>query len=309
MAFLACLAVFYVSDVDRFYWNYRCWRLAVTPSACLKGGNFDFEVDLFGSHYRGSTENYVDQQIFFFGAFEKPILFFLRDVMASAYSNRGVFLDIGANTGQYSLFMSKYVTEIHAFEPWEPVLKRFQEMVRINRIKNIVFHPYGLGDVNSKKPFFKPPKDNLGTGSFVSGFKDQNRYDGELEIKIGDDAVKRAGLKSVDLIKMDIEGYEKPALQGLRQTLRVYRPIVEFELSIDPNRSISIKNFSDLASLFPERYEFLVFSETKTNDAWTGRYYLQPLTDVLRIDRAKQYDVLAYPAEKKKSVPLDGPRS
>jgi FkbM family methyltransferase len=242
LAFLACVALLYVLDADRFRWNYRCWRYAVSRLECLTAKTFEFEVELLGARYKGSTDNYVDRHIFFYGAFEKPILFFLRDVMASAYSNRGVFLDIGANTGEYSLFMSKYAAEIHAFEPWHPVLKRFQEMVQLNHIKNIVSHPYGIGNSNSKQPFYKPSPDNLGTGSFVSGFKGgENSYDGELEIQIGDDAVKRAGLKSVDLIKMDIEGYEKPALEGLRKTLRTYRPIVEFELSIDPKGSVSIK--------------------------------------------------------------------
>ncbi len=202
--------------------------------------------------------------------------------------------------------MSKYAAEIHAFEPWDPVLKRFQEMVRLNHIENIVLHPYGIGDSNSKKAFYKPPQDNLGTGSFVSGFKGDNTYEGELEIQIGDDAVKRSGLKSVDLIKMDIEGYEKLALEGLRKTLRTYRPIVEFELSIDPKGSISIKTFSELVSLFPERYEFLVFS--KNSDASTGRYHLQPLVDRISFDVAEQHDVVAYPAERKTSISLDGPR-
>jgi FkbM family methyltransferase len=306
LTLLICLALFYVSDRTRFHWTFRCWQLAVTPSSCLKGGHFDFEANIDGSRYMGSTEDYLDRHILIYGAYEKPILFFLRDVMASAHSLRGVFLDIGANTGQHSLFMSKYAGEIHAFEPWHPVLKRFQQMVEINQIKNIVFHPYGLGDVNSKKPFFRPPDDNLATGSFVAHFRDSNTYDTELEIQIGDDSVKRAGLRSVDLIKMDIEGYERPALKGLRHTLHTYRPIVEFELSVDPKNSISIKNNNDLVALFPEEYEFLVFSEK--NDPWTGKYYLRPLADVLQFERVQQYDVVAYPREKKKHIPLSGPR-
>ncbi len=163
--------------------------------------------------YQGNTGNYIDSHIFFYGAFEKPILFFLRDIMKSAYSNQGVFLDIGANTGQHSLFMSRYSKEIHAFEPWQPVIRRFQRMVEINQIKNIVIHPFGLGDENSKKPFFKPPDHNLATGSFVKGFIENNSYEGELEVQSGDDALAKAGVTSVALIKMDIEGYEKPSAE------------------------------------------------------------------------------------------------
>jgi FkbM family methyltransferase len=300
-----CVVSLYLIDREQFYFNYRCWRQAATLSSCFRQGHFDFVADLDGARYEGNTGNLVDGHIFFYGAHEKPILYFLRDTMKSAYSNQGIFLDIGANTGQHSLFMSKYAKEVHAFEPWEPVIKRFRRMVEINHIKNIVIHPFGLGDENSKKPFFRPPDNNLGTGSFVEGFKEDNSIEGELEIRTGDDALEEAGVTSVALIKMDIEGYEKLALKGLRRTLLAQRPIVEFELSADPKSPVSIKNKDELTALFPEKYEFLVFSDK--DDPSTGTYFLQPISERVRFDKSEQYDMVAYPKEKEKSIFLKGP--
>jgi FkbM family methyltransferase len=301
-----CLASLYLIDQERFYYNYRCWQRAITPSSCFGSGHFDFEVDLNGARYQGNSGNFIDTNILYYGAYEKPILFFLRDVMTSAYSNQGVFLDIGANMGQYSLFMSRQSKEVHAFEPWEPVIRRFRRMVEVNQIRNIIIHAFGLGDENSKKPFYKPSENNLVTGSFVEGFKEDNSYEGELEIQIGDDALKKAGVRSVALIKMDIEGYEKPALKGLRRTLDAHRPIVVFELSVDPKKPLSIKGTDELASLFPQGYEFLVFSDKYIKTASTGAYYLKPAVQELRYDTAQPYDVVAYPKEKKKNILLKG---
>ena len=296
---------FYLFDHDQFRWSYRCWELAISRWSCFRGGHFDFEADLSGARYQGNTGNFLDRHVFFYGAFEKPILYFLRDVMKSAYSSDGVFLDIGANTGQHSLFMSRYSKEIHAFEPWEPVIKRFQRMVEINHIKNVTIYPFGLGNENSEKPFYKPPDNNLGTGSFVDGFKPDNTPQGELEIRIGDDVLEKASVKSVALIKMDIEGYEKLALKGLRRTLERYRPVVEFEISIDPKGSVSIKSSDELIGLFPEKYEFLVFAEK--DDPATGAYLLEPMSERLRFDEVRQYDMVAYPIEKKSHIPMKGP--
>jgi FkbM family methyltransferase len=301
-----CLASLYLIDREQFYYNYRCWQQAITLSSCFGSGHFDFEVDLNGVRYQGNTGNFIDTNILYYGAYEKPTLFFLRDVMTSAYSNQGVFLDIGANTGQYSLFMSRQSKEVHAFEPWEPVIRRFRRMVEVNHIKNIIIHPFGLGDENSKKPFYKPSESSLVTGSFVEGFKEDNSYEGELEIQIGDDALEKAGVTSVALIKMDIEGYEKPALKGLRRTLHAHRPIVVFELSVDPKKPLSIKSKDELDSLFPQGYEFLVFSDKRIENASTGAYYLKPAVQALRYDTAEQYDVVAYPKEKKKNILLKG---
>jgi FkbM family methyltransferase len=250
--------------------------------------------------YEGNTGNEVDKNIFFYGAHEKPILFFLRDVMTSAYSGQGVFLDIGANTGQHSLFMSRLAKEIHAFEPWEPVLKRLRRHVEINRLKNIVIHPYGLGNENSKQPFYDPPDNNLGMGSFVKEFGSPNPPGETLEIRIGDDVLEKADVTSVDLIKMDIEGYEKLALRGLNRTLRKHRPIIEFELSANPQSPVSIKSNDELLSLFPENYEFLVFSER--SDLLTGAYVLEPINGVLRFDKVEQHDIVAFPTEKQKFI-------
>jgi hypothetical protein len=77
-------------------------------------------------------------------------------------------------------------------------------------------------------------------------------------------------------------------------------------VAVDPTSSVSVKSKDELISLLPNNYEFVVFSEK--NDAWTGEYFLQPLTDILQFNRAEQYDVVAYPREKKNSIPLHGPR-
>ena len=276
--------------------NYLCWRYAVTLISCLKEGPFDFVSEVEGIRYEGNTGNFIDSFILYHGAFERHILFFLRDTMTEVYSNQGVFVDVGANTGQHSLYLSRYASEVHAFEPWEPVVKRFRRMVHLNRIKNIVIHPVGLGERSLKMPFYKPPGWNLGTGSFVDGFKPDNSYAGDLEIQAGDDALEKAGLNSVAVIKIDIEGYEKFALRGLHRTLWKHRPIVAFELTVDPAATTTIKTREELVSLFPESYDFLVFSNT--SDSAAGMYLLQSMDGAIRFDSKEQYDLVAYPMEK-----------
>jgi len=102
-----------------------------------------FLVDFYGYQYRGRSDNYIDAHILYCGAFEKPQLYFMRDVMQKKGAG-GIFVDVGANTGQHSLFMSQYSKEVHAFEPYPPVLARFRDMVSLNRIQNIHVHPVGL---------------------------------------------------------------------------------------------------------------------------------------------------------------------
>lgn len=302
----ALIGFLFATNQQQLRQTYLCWKQAVSLISCYHTGPFDFVADIDGVKYAGNTGNYVDNQIFFDGAFEKPNLFLLRDLMRSVFAGQGTFIDIGANTGQHSMMISRYSKEVHAFEPWEPVLKRFRQMVERNGIKNISIHAYGLGDENSKKPFFKPPESNFGTGSFVEGFKSDNSPEGELEIAKGDDAFARERITSVSVIKMDIEGYEKPALRGLRLTLIKHRPILVFEVTTNPRSSVSIKSKEELVGLFPEKYEFLVISGK--SDPMTGVYFLEPIDGIVRFDQTEQHDLVAYPIERKNSVSLQGPK-
>ena len=295
---------YYFTHRDQLYWVFRCFNQGTNISSCFRGDNFDFTTDLFGMRYEGNTGNYIDRHILYVGAYEKPLLFLIRDIMKSAFANQGVFIDVGANTGQHSLFMSHYSKEVHAFEPYEPVLKKFRRMVEINSISNIEIHPVGLGSAHAKLPFHKPPDSNLGTGSFVEGFKPDNSYFGELEIQVGDEALKKAGVQSVALIKIDIEGYEKLALQGLQKTLQSFRPFVVFELTTNPQSPVSVKNKLELTSLFPESYDFVVISEDQ--GLMTGEYQLVNPDAHVHFDKLEQHDLLAYPTEKKKYLARGG---
>jgi FkbM family methyltransferase len=301
---LVCFSYYYLFDYNPLYRTLHCWKQAKQWSSCLREDHFDFVTEINGLRYEGNTGNLIDSNIFYFGAHEKHVLFFLRDVMKSGYGNNGVFLDIGANTGQHSLFMSPHARAIHAFEPYQPVLARFQDAVAMNGITNITIHPIGLGNENSSKPFYKPGESNHGSGSFVDGFFDANQHSGELDIRVGDEVLRNSGVTSIALVKMDIEGYEKPALQGLRRTLENSRPVVVFEMSIDPQSRLSIKTKDELRGLFPNGYDFFYFGPESNPES--GRYVLERLDDRFRFDMRQQRDLVASPAEKTASFPHTG---
>jgi hypothetical protein len=88
-----------------------------------------FRADFFGLKYEGNLKNNIEFSIYFYGAFEKPLLFFLRDALASlanasAHKSPSCFCDIGANIGQHSLYMSQFAAAVHAFEPFDEVSKK-----------------------------------------------------------------------------------------------------------------------------------------------------------------------------------------
>lgn len=263
----------------------------------------DFSTDFYGMRYRGNTGNELDMVVLFLGAWEKPILYFLRDTLTSAAGKDGVFIDVGANVGQHSMFMSKYAKRVHSFEPYERVLKVFRDMQAENKLENIAIHPVGLGAKAETVLFYEPPDNNLGTGSFLPNFYPGNHAGSPLRIVVGDEALEEAGIDRVDLIKIDIEGYEKPALAGLKQTLAKHRPIVVMEITINPSETHLFTSEQDLLAAFPEGYEFRMF-DTKPAQEISGEYHL--LKVVLDFQVAQQHDLAVFPREKRKFIQLAG---
>jgi FkbM family methyltransferase len=257
----------------------------------------DFRVDFFGMIYEGRSGNILDDRILYYGAQEKYVLFFLKDVAEVLGPDEVVFLDVGANVGQHSLFMSKYAKQVHAFEPYPPVLERFRKLVAINHINNIFIHPVGLGNRDAQIPFFEPPDKNLGAGSFIDRERTKNKNK-SLPIVVGDKWLNKIVTSRVDIIKLDIEGYEKLALLGLRQTLEKNRPIIVMELNLGLDDSF--QSMDDFYKTFPPHYEFLYFCVAQR---YTGHYELCQY-DRLNFAKKEMHYIVVYPIEKKSFISL-----
>jgi FkbM family methyltransferase len=278
----------------------RTVALALDPSLavqepCVIPPGRSFEIGYFGLVYHGNTSNLIDQRVLCLGAWEKHMLRFLEGTSLNLNDPGLVFVDVGANTGLHTLFMAKYARQVHAFDPYPPVVELLRRNVASNHLVNVVVHEVGLGDKAARIPFFEPREDNNGEGSFVLDPRTANKR-GHLELQIvaGDEYFAEHGMERLDLVKIDVEGYEKPVLHGLRRAIGSQRPIVVMELSIDAERDHLFKSFDELAAAFPENYRLLAF---RSWNAWTGSYELGPL-EVDFSAPTYQCDIVAAPVEK-----------
>ncbi len=265
--------------------------------------NIEFVTDFYGLRYHGVSNNLIDAHILYFGAFEKPLLHWLGDTAELLEDDDLVFLDIGANTGQHTLFMSRHAATVHSFEPYPPVLEQLRKGIEINLLDNAVVHPIGLGATNEVLEFFEPPHDNQGTGSFVSEFEDRSSGVTELRVVVGDQYLRAQRVERVDLVKIDVEGYEKSVLAGLVETLERQRPIIVMELTVASDLDEPFKSREELVSAFPGTYEFALLPSPYAAEFRTGKYEIEPFTATtpsFLVDG--QWTVVAYPAEKAAAV-------
>ena len=139
------------------------------------------------------------------------------------------FIDIGAHTGQITLEAARIVGKegkVFSFEPHPNTFAQFQQNVGLNNFNNITECNFGLGDEVGK--FYVEVIDENNAG--MNRISKNNSSNIAVEVKTLDDYLLTTDIKSLDFIKVDVEGFEYKALKGGEKTLLKWHPILFIEL-------------------------------------------------------------------------------
>lgn len=246
-----------------------------------------FTAPFNGYTYRGDLNDSIDWHVYFFREYETGYIRFL-EKLAKQFTNT-VFWDIGANVGHHTLFLARSCAQIHAFEPNPVTYEKLQQKISDNNLQNVHTYTFGLGNTNETLSFYVPTVNNSGTASFEdrSGWGHQKIT---AQVRIGDEVATELRLEQLDLVKIDVEGFEKDVFEGLRETMNKFRPMIFFEL--ENNTMKKVGSEQGLFSLFPENYRFVKIAGVESR-----KTTVKPFT--FAEDAA---NVLAFPAEKEKLI-------
>jgi len=187
--------------------------------------------------------------------------------------SKGIFIDIGANVGYFSLLGSSHFDKVLAFEPAPDTFSDLNHNIALSKVGNI-------------KPFAVALSEKLGTMSlFVNplnrGGSSLNGFDHSVEeaffrkggiikhdviVETLDNIVKLENLNTpIALIKIDVEGHEEQVIKGAYQTLSRYSPVLFVEITTS-------EQFLRVRDLLPSHYkaykpdlsEEIIFNSKKT---------------------------------------------
>lgn len=175
-----------------------------------------------------------------------PELFFLKKIIKHGF----VCIDIGANVGYYSYFLSKLAGkngELYAVEPIPTFGEIWKKNVPQNNCKKTKLLPYALGSENSTVKMGTPIVRGVvhhGMTHIVSNNENNIAQTFEVPMRIPDELFSE--LTKVDFIKCDVEGYEQFVFANSKNTLTKHKPLVQSELSGTENRKFVISLFEEL---------------------------------------------------------------
>lgn len=143
-------------------------------------------------------------------------------------------LDIGAHHGFYTLLASKLIGpkgRVLAFEPSERERKRLARHVALNRCSNVQIEPLALGSCTSQADLYLVD----GTEDYCNSLRppvvEAKTHKIRVDVTSLDEFRSRAGVQTIDFVKLDVEGAELEVLKGARSLLTaIPRPVMLIEV-------------------------------------------------------------------------------
>ena len=139
-----------------------------------------------------------------------------------------IAVDIGANIGLQSVRLAQFFKEVHSFEPvesnWECL---FENTVNIG---NVISHCCGISDKVEELDIALPQSSNNSGAWSIVDFQNQSGVTTVSNKFLPLDAILHDTSMNIDLIKIDVQGYEMPVLRGSEEILQRCSPVVLVEM-------------------------------------------------------------------------------
>lgn len=173
-----------------------------------------------------------------------------REWLESALQPGMVFYDIGANIGFFSVIAAEKVTpqgHVYSFEPVSGTHDRLVENIQLNKIdKHVTTFLAAASDHVGEAQIYIPDKGMDAWNSLAVKPEAGNYRLDTIKTIVLDELVANQTLRSPDIIKIDVEGWELHVLKGLQQTLQTYHPTLYVEFT-SANLKAAGTNCAELA--------------------------------------------------------------
>jgi FkbM family methyltransferase len=203
-----------------------------------------------------------------------------REKLYSLVKPGDVVLDVGTNIGETLLHFARLVGRngrVYGFEPDEKNFANVQRNISLNDFRNVEVFKLGVSDTRASQRLYRVDAHNLGMNRILNDDEAVSFEDFTvIQTDTIDNVVSKKGLAKVDLIKIDIEGFEMHALRGAKNVLQEFRPA----LFIETGYSRLLKLGTSPAEMmdYLARFGYKIFLAT-TDEEITAQYDFSLLGD------------------------------
>jgi len=162
-----------------------------------------------GAEHYLSTLEWIGRYVILQGSFEPKTLVKCEELLGSG----GVLVDIGANIGLHSLHLSKIENvKVYSVEPSAHNFQLLLKNIALNKAVNVYPINIGLSKNDAFAYLDKSQSDNTGSVQVVDQDSGNNSY--LIRLTTLFELVSYLKLDRIDLVKIDVEGFEMNVFEG-----------------------------------------------------------------------------------------------
>jgi FkbM family methyltransferase len=163
------------------------------------------------------------------GTSELPV----QQALAGQLRPGGVFYDVGANVGFFSLLAAKRLGPagcVCAFEPVAENAASVRANAKINRFANINVFELAAGRTSGTAELLLTDWDGGGSLSNSAVRPSEPVSRRQVRVVALDDWIPAERLPKPGVVKIDVEGVELEVLQGMSKTIAEFKPVLLYEV-------------------------------------------------------------------------------
>jgi len=192
----------------------------------------DFDGDLA---MQVDLADHIESKTFWRGYYSMEELMVLEKFLRPS----DIFFDVGANTGEFTLFAAKRLQsgQVYAFEPANHMYKKLSMHTERNNFSCVHLFKLALADREGETLLYSPTinfpdgSTHNGIGSLFSGrFRQSTEHQEVVRLITLDRFVQEHGVPHIDLMKIDVEGAELQVLRGAEEVIHRYLPRIIIEI-------------------------------------------------------------------------------
>jgi FkbM family methyltransferase len=197
-------------------------------------------------------------------------------------------VDVGTNNGWLLINMANMIAQnggfVYGFEPFPDTYKRCIKNIKSSNITNTEVFNMGCGETESTFEMEVILESNSGQNRIVEKSQRQpGKKTQQVTVTTLDKQLSK--LKKIDLIKIDVEGFELHVLKGAHNILQNHHPVLFMEIN-EPLLKDNHTSPYEVLKLLKHDYHYRIVN-ANTGDS----------IDEMGNFGGSQFDVICYPAE------------
>jgi FkbM family methyltransferase len=194
--------------------------------SCIESSDIVVECGERGRFFVPCLREPVAFELLINGAYESETL----ALLLKAISGKGTFVDVGANIGAFTVPLAKQLNSVTvvAIEASPAVYPYLARNIELNDLRNVrLHHCAALDSDRDTVAFYEAPKDHFGMGALAAQFSGKAV---PVTARTLDSILAEDGIERVDVLKVDVEGFEGRVFAGAMKLLTGSRaPTIIFE--------------------------------------------------------------------------------